>query len=219
MTGLFLSGNNTLFSATGFEAVSNTLIRFTPPFTNLATGSGILVVQSPDGQGTSEAFGGAITIIPTIGISSFPNRAGSSFGKPEAITGESLDMTGSGFLETNTVEFNAPDKSVEASFTILSDSGISVTIPQGITEGQEISLTIQGVSGDTFTTTDKFTIIPDNPAIEFNVVSGRAAPVKSDSTRTSMFTIVETIGGIDYYVTKMVNPDGDEVIFATDKVS
>ena len=69
MTGLFLSGNNTLFSATGFEAISNTLIRFTPPFANLTTGSGILVVQSPDGQGTSEASGGAITIIPTIGIS------------------------------------------------------------------------------------------------------------------------------------------------------
>ena len=219
VTGLFLSGNNSLFSATGFEAISNTLIRFTPPFANLTTGSGILVVQSPDGQGTSEASGGAITIIPTIGVSSFPNRAGSSFGKPEAITGESLNMTGSGFLDTNTVEFNAPDKSVEASFTILSDSGISVTIPQGITEGQEVTLSIQGVSGDTFTTTDKFTIIPDNPAIEFNVVSGRAAPVKSDSTRTSMFTIVETIGGVDYYVTKMVNPDGDEVIFATDKVS
>ena len=174
------------------------------------TGSGFLVVESERGIGTSEISGGEVQIFHTVGISSFSPL--------EGITGSTVNIVGSGFSQARNVIFGAAGRSGNASFTINSDSGISATVPQfTITEGQDAEIKIEGLLTDNFTTSSRFTIIHDAPTVQFNVVSGRAAPTVG-TDRSAIFTIVENIGGTDYYVTKMVNPDGKEIIMNTEEV-
>ena len=212
VTGVFLSGSGLGVNvpANDFVNVSNNLIRFAPPFGPDVTGSGFLVVESERGIGTSEISGGEVQIFHTVGISSFSPL--------EGITGSTVNIVGSGFSQARNVIFGAVGRSGNASFTINSDSGISATVPQfTITEGQDAEIKIEGLLTDNFTTSSRFTIIHDAPTVQFNVVSGRAAPTVG-TDRSAIFTIVENIGGTDYYVTKMVNPDGKEIIMNTEEV-
>ena len=104
-----------------------------------------------------------------------------------------------------------------------------MTKPQGILEhelnenilvrgGRTNALVkLQGVLTDTLTAGERFTIIHDSPTVQFNVLSGRAAPQVS-SNHSAIFTIVENLNGVDYYVTKVINPDGREVVVNTEQV-
>ena len=86
-----------------------------------------------------------------------------------------------------------------------------------ISEGQDATITVKGIGEDQNTSSSRFTIIHDAPTVQFNVVSGRAAP-EVGASRSAIFTIVETIDGVDYYVTKMINPDGREIRMNTERV-
>ena len=212
VTGVFFSGSGegAIHAATDFTAETNTLIKFAAPFGSLATGSGFLVVQSAEGLATSEPSGIQVELISPIVIDSFSPL--------EGITGSTVNIFGSGFADTTDVVFTTVDHSGSASFTIDSSTGLSVIVPDyTISEGQDALITVRGFSTDNQTTSNRFTIIHDAPAVQFNVLSGRSAPAVGAS-RSAIFTIVETINGIDYYVTKMVNPDGKEIIMNTEQV-
>jgi len=91
-------------------------------------------------------------------------------------------------------------------------------VPQfSISEGQDAAITVKGLLTDQSLSNTRFTVIHDAPAIQFNVVSGRTAP-EVGTSRSAIFTIVETIDGVDYYVTKMINPDGREIRMNTERV-
>ena len=212
VTGLFISGsgNNTTTGTTNFVNISNTLIRFSSPFASARTTSGFLVVQSERGTATSELSGGLIELIDPIAINSFSPLQG--------ITGSTVNLVGSGFNNASEVTFTTINSSGSGSFTINSDSGVSVVVPQfTISEGQDATITVKGIQTDQSTASSRFTIIHDAPTVQFNVVSGRAAP-EVGADRSAIFTIVETIDGVDYYVTKMINPDGREIRINTEKV-
>ena len=212
VTGVFFSGSGegTIHAAADFIAETNNLIKFASPFSGLTTKSGFLVVKSPQGLATSEASGVLAELINPVVIDSFSPL--------EGITGSTVNIFGSGFAETTDVVFTTADHSGSASFTINSNTGLSVIVPDyTISEGQDASITIHGLLTDNQTTSNRFTIIHDSPTVQFNVLSGRSAPAVG-SSRSAIFTIVETINGIDYYVTKMVNPDGKEIIMNTEQV-
>ena len=212
VTGLFISGsgNNATTGTTNFVNISNTLIRFSSPFASARTTSGFLVVQSERGAATSELSGGLIELINPVVIDSFSPLQG--------ITGSTVNLVGSGFNNASEVTFTTVNSSGSGSFTINSDSGVSVVVPQfTISEGQDATITVKGVETDQSTASSRFTIIHDAPTVQFNVVSGRAAP-EVGADRSAIFTIVETIDGVDYYVTKMINPDGREIRMNTERV-
>ena len=211
VTGVFMSGsgNGTTTGTSNFENVTNRLIKFSFPF-NTSRESGFLVVQSDRGIATSELSGGLVQTIPPIAITSFSPL--------EGITGSTVNLVGSGFLDASVVNFETVDHSGNASFSINSDSGIAVTVPQfSISEGQDAAITVKGLLTDQSLSNTRFTVIHDAPAIQFNVVSGRTAP-EVGASRSAIFTIVETIDGVDYYVTKMINPDGREIRMNTERV-
>lgn len=211
VTGVFMSGsgNGTTTGTSNFENITNRLIKFSFPF-NTSRESGFLVVQSDRGIATSELSGGLVQTIPPIAITSFSPL--------EGITGSTVNLVGSGFLDASVVNFETVDHSGNASFSINSDSGIAVTVPQfSISEGQDAAITVKGLLTDQSLSNTRFTVIHDAPAIQFNVVSGRTAP-EVGTSRSAIFTIVETIDGVDYYVTKMINPDGREIRMNTERV-
>ena len=212
VTGLFISGsgNNATTGTTNFVNISNTLIRFSSPFASARTTSGFLVVQSERGTATSELSGGLIELINPVAIDSFSPLQG--------ITGSTVNLVGSGFNNASEVTFTTLNSSGSGSFTVNSDSGVSVVVPQfTVSEGQDATITVKGVDTDESTASSRFTIIHDAPTVQFNVVSGRAAP-EVGADRSAIFTIVETIDGVDYYVTKMINPDGREIRMNTERV-
>ena len=212
VTGVFISGsgNGTTTGTSNFVNLTNTLIRFSSPFAAAQSTSGFLVVQSERGTAVSELSGGLVELINTVGVTSFSPL--------EGITGSTVNLVGSGFTDASEVVFTTTNHSGTASFTINSDSGIAATVPQfTISEGQDATITVKGIGEDQNTSSSRFTIIHDAPTVQFNVVSGRAAP-EVGASRSAIFTIVETIDGVDYYVTKMINPDGREIRMNTEKV-
>ncbi len=212
VTGVFISGsgNGTTTGTSNFVNLTNTLIRFSSPFAAAQSTSGFLVVQSERGTAVSELSGGLIQLINTVGVTSFSPL--------EGITGSTVNLVGSGFTDASEVVFTTTNHSGAASFTINSDSGIAATVPQfTISEGQDATITVKGIGEDQNTSSSRFTIIHDAPTVQFNVVSGRAAP-EVGASRSAIFTIVETIDGVDYYVTKMINPDGREIRMNTERV-
>lgn len=222
VTGVFFSGSGyigdtlqpsgTLHAASGFVTESNRVIRFQPPFGSIETGSGFLVVQSPQGQADSTTSGGLVQLIPALELET-PN-----FSVSEGTTGSTFNISGSGFSYLDKVFIQTVQHSGEADFTITSSTGAQITVPQfTISEGQDALVKLQGVLTDSLTAGERFTIIHDSPTVQFNVLSGRAAPQVS-SNHSAIFTIVENLNGVDYYVTKVINPDGREVVVNTEQV-
>ena len=212
VTGVFISGSGagTITGTSDFVNVTNKLIRFSAPFSSLEVGSGFLVVDGPRGTATSQISGGQIELIRPVSITSFSPL--------EGITGSTVNLVGSGFNDASEVVFTTVSSSGNASFTINSDSGIAAIVPKfTISEGQDATITVKGVQTDQQTASNRFTVIHDAPTVQFNVVSGRAAP-EVGANRSAIFTVVETIDGVDYYVTKMINPDGREIRMNTERV-
>ena len=212
VTGVFISGSGagTITGTSDFVNVTNKLIRFSFPSSSLEVGSGFLVVDSSRGIATSQISGGQIEIIRPVSVTSFSPL--------EGITGSTVNLVGSGFNDASEVVFTTVSSSGNASFTVNSDSGIAAVVPKfTISEGQDATITVKGVQTDQQTASNRFTVIHDAPTVQFNVVSGRAAP-EVGANRSAIFTVVETIDGVDYYVTKMINPDGREIRMNTERV-
>ena len=212
VTGVFISGSGAgaITGTSDFVNVTNKLIRFSFPSSSLEVGSGFLVVDSSRGIATSQISGGQIEIIRPVSVTSFSPL--------EGITGSTVNLVGSGFNDASEVVFTTVSSSGNASFTINSDSGIAAIVPKfTISEGQDATITVKGVQTDQQTASNRFTVIHDAPTVQFNVVSGRAAP-EVGANRSAIFTVVETIDGVDYYVTKMINPDGREIRMNTERV-
>jgi hypothetical protein len=134
------------------------------------------------------------------------------------------------------ISFEAENYTGEANATVYSSIYATTTVPTlSLLEGRDITLRAHGLLTDQVIVNNtgvglvgvddailsyrpyKFRVIPDTPAIQFNVLSGRGAP-ETGPSRSSMFTIVQNIGGTDYYVTKIINPDGKEIIMNTEQV-
>jgi len=238
VTGVFFSGSGSgvLHQASSFKASSNTLLQFAPPFGaygaigdgstgSALTGSGYLIVKSPQGDVTSEDSFGQIELIQPVSFDSFSPLEGITGSDVYLIDNLTAGLGGS-LLHTSKVTFETVDHAGEADFVIDSRARVTATVPQfSIAEGQDALITIHGVLTDKVTSAnvlsyyhpdnDRFTVVHDSPTVQFNVLSGRVAP-EVGSSRSAIFTIVESIDGIDYYVTKMINPDGKEVIINTE---
>lgn len=228
ITGLFFSGTGAAVNAgdhstmafhskatsANFVAESNTLIRFEPIFNTPAgleiiTGTGFLVVESSNGSANSMLSGGIIQLVTPLDVDE------GSMTQLEGVTGSTFNISGSGMNSVTSVVIKTQDHEGNADFTATADSGMAITIPKfSIAEGQDALVTINGLLTDNYVFDQRYTIIHDAPTVQFNVLSGRSAP-EQQSSRSSIFTIVETIDEVDYYVTKMVQPDGQEVIINT----
>jgi hypothetical protein len=228
ITGLFFSGTGAAVNAgdhstmafhskaasANFVAESNTLIRFEPIFNTPAgleiiTGTGFLVVESSNGSANSMLSGGIIELVTPLDVDE------GSMTQLEGVTGSTFNISGSGMNSVTSVVIKTQDHEGNADFTATADSGMAITIPKfSIAEGQDALVTINGLLTDNYVFDQRYTIIHDAPTVQFNVLSGRSAP-EQQSSRSSIFTIVETIDEVDYYVTKMVQPDGQEVIINT----
>ena len=104
----------------------------------------------------------------------------------EGITGSTVNLVGSGFNDASEVVFTTVSSSGNTSFTINSDSGIAAIVPKfTISEGQDATITVKGVQTDQQTASNRFTVIHDAP-VQFNVVSGRAAP-EVGANRSSIY--------------------------------
>ena len=134
------------------------------------------------------------------------------------------------------ISFETENYTGEANVTVYSRAYATTTVPTvSILEGRDVTLRAHGLLTDQVIVNNtgvglvgvdddvsayrpyRFRVIPDTPAVQFNVLSGRGAP-ETGPSRSSMFTIVENIDGVDYYVTKIINPDGREIIMNTEKV-
>lgn len=244
VTGVFFSGYTgapELQEAASFTALSNNLIQFAPPFGNYGatgwggiTGSGDIIVKAPQGDATTAGMSqsGAF-LIPPLSVDAFLPQEGT--------TGTVINLHDSvapaGTLEhLSKVSFEAENYTGEANVTVYSRVYATTTVPTlSLLEGRDITLRAHGLLTDQVIVNNtgvglvgvddasgsykpyKFRVIPDTPAIQFNVLSGRGAP-ETGPSRSSMFTIVENLGGTDYYVTKIINPDGKEIIMNTEQV-
>ncbi len=244
VTGVFFSGytgSPALEEAADFVALSNNLIQFTPPFGSYGatgsagiTGSGDIIVKAPRGDATTAGMSqsGAF-LIPPISVDVFLPQEGT--------TGTVINLhdhiTPEGTLgHLSKISFEAENYTGEANATVYSSIYATTTVPSlSLLEGRDITLRAHGLLTDQVIVNNtgvglvgvddailsyrpyKFRVIPDTPAIQFNVLSGRGAP-ETGPSRSSMFTIVQNIDGVDYYVTKIINPDGREIIMNTEKV-
>ena len=244
VTGVFFSGytgSPALEEAADFVALSNNLIQFAPPFGSYGatgsagiTGSGDIIVKAPRGDATTAGMSqsGAF-LIPPISVDVFLPQEGT--------TGTVINLhdhiTPEGTLgHLSKISFEAENYTGEANATVYSSIYATTTVPTlSLLEGRDITLRAHGLLTDQVIVNNtgvglvdvddailsyrpyKFRVIPDTPAIQFNVLSGRGAP-ETGPSRSSMFTIVQNIDGVDYYVTKIINPDGREIIMNTEKV-
>ena len=244
VTGVFFSGYTgapELQGAAGFTALSNSLIQFAPPFGSYGaigwegiTGSGDIIVKAPQGDATTaEMSQSGAFLIPPLSVDVFLPQ--------EGITGTVINLhdhiTPEGTLgHLSKISFEAENYTGEANATVYSSIYATTTVPTlSLLEGRDITLRAHGLLTDQVIVNNtgvglvdvddailsyrpyKFRVIPDTPAIQFNVLSGRGAP-ETGPSRSSMFTIVQNIGGTDYYVTKIINPDGKEIIMNTEQV-
>jgi hypothetical protein len=244
VTGVFFSGytgSPALQGAADFVALSNNLIQFASPFGSYGatgsagiTGSGDIIIKSPEGDATTAGMSqsGAF-LIPPISVDVFLPQEGT--------TGSVINLhdhvVPNGTLEyLSEISFEAENYTGSASVTVHSSSYATTTVPTvSLLEGRDVTLKAHGLLTDQVIVNNtgvglvgvdddvsvyrpyRFRVIPDTPAVQFNVLSGRGAP-ETGPSRSSMFTIVENIDGVDYYVTKIINPDGREIIMNTEKV-
>ena len=117
-----------------FTVNSDTQLQATVP---AGATSGKIAVTSPSGTGTSSADFGVI-VAPAI----------SSFSPTSGVVGTVVTLTGTGFVATTAVAFNGR---AAATFTVNSNTQITVTVPTGATTGK-ISVTTPG--GTALTATD-----------------------------------------------------------------
>lgn len=244
VTGVFFSGytgSPALQGAADFVVLSNNLIQFASPFGSYGatgsagiTGSGDIIIKSPEGDATTAGMSqsGAF-LIPPISVDVFLPQEGT--------TGSVINLhdhvVPNGTLEyLSEISFEAENYTGSASVTVHSSSYATTTVPTvSLLEGRDVTLKAHGLLTDQVIVNNtgvglvgvdddvsvyrpyRFRVIPDTPAVQFNVLSGRGAP-ETGPSRSSMFTIVENIDGVDYYVTKIINPDGREIIMNTEKV-
>ena len=244
VTGVFFSGytgSPALEQAADFVALSNNLIQFAPPFgsygaTGLAgiTGSGDIIIKSPEGDATTAGMSqsGAF-LIPPISVDVFLPQEGTT----GSVINLHDNVAPAGTLDyVSKISFETENYTGEANVTVYSRAYATTTVPTAsILEGRDVTLRAYGLLTDQVIVNNtgvglvgvdddvsayrpyRFRVIPDTPAVQFNVLSGRGAP-ETGPSRSSMFTIVENIDGVDYYVTKIINPDGREIIMNTEKV-
>ena len=244
VTGVFFSGytgSPALEQAADFVALSNNLIQFAPPFgsygaTGLAgiTGSGDIIIKSPEGDATTAGMSqsGAF-LIPPISVDVFLPQEGTT----GSVINLHDNVAPAGTLDyLSKISFETENYTGEANVTVYSRAYATTTVPTAsILEGRDVTLRAYGLLTDQVIVNNtgvglvgvdddvsayrpyRFRVIPDTPAVQFNVLSGRGAP-ETGPSRSSMFTIVENIDGVDYYVTKIINPDGREIIMNTEKV-
>ena len=247
VTGVFFSGytgSPVLEQAADFVALSNNLIQFAPPFGSYGatgsagiTGSGDIIIKSPEGDATTAGMSqsGAFLIAP-LSVDVFSPHEGTT-GTVINLYDNHTSVGGAASLDyLSKISFETENYTGEANVTVYSRAYATTTVPTvSLFEGREATLRAHGLLTDQVIVNNtgaglagvddgvfaykpyKFRVIPDTPAVQFNVLSGRGAP-ETGPSRSSMFTIVENIDGVDYYVTKIINPDGREIIMNTEKV-
>jgi hypothetical protein len=144
-TAVAFNGRSASFSVT-----SSTAIQATVP---AGATTGPLSVTTPGGTATST---GAFTVIPPPSITSFAPTSGP--------VGTIVAINGANFTGATAVAFNG----VSATFSVVSDTAIQTTVPDGATTGP-VSVT---TSAGTATSTSAFTVIPPPAIASFAPASG-----------------------------------------------
>jgi len=137
--------------AATFSVVSGTRITATVP-TGATTGK--IAVTTPGGTATSAA---SFTVIPAPAITYFTPTSGPA--------GTAVTLIGSALSGATAVSFNG----AEATFSLISDTQITATVPAGATSGS-IAVTTPGGSGSSAAS---FTVIPTPTIVKLNRTSGR----------------------------------------------
>ncbi len=177
--------NATKIRATVPVGATSGKIRLTTPVGTIASTSNFIVTPSP---------------LPTI--TSLSTISGAS--------GDSVTITGTGFIGTSTVKFNGLPTS---SFTVLSDTQITAIVPVGATTGK-ITVTTPGgtaTSASTFTVVVGSTLKDDfDPIVDFpqwsainlgfantlcGAVSGKALYFSGTGARSATTRTLNTQGG------------------------
>jgi hypothetical protein len=166
-----------------FTVVNGTTITFTVP---AGGNSGNVVVTTPGGSTTGVPF--VVTIPPTL----------TNLSRITGPVGTAITLSGTGFTTATTVTFNG----TAATFTVLNDTRITTTVPNGATTGNVVVTSPNGSSnGLLFTVTGLATTNAN--ASEFSVwpnpVAGKGALhitlATSNATNTSL-TLHNVLGQV-----------------------
>jgi uncharacterized repeat protein (TIGR03803 family) len=162
-TSVVLAGNNFTgassirfngIDASSFMVNSDTQITATVP---AGATTGTIAVITPSGIGVST---GNFTVIPAPTINSFTPTSGP--------VGTAVLITGSNLTGATRVSFNGVNA---VSYTVNSDTQITVTVPTGATTGTLTVIT----PGGTATSASSFTVLPAPTISSFSPVSGPIA--------------------------------------------
>ena len=140
-------------AATTFTVGSDTSITVTVPS---GAASGTIAITTPGGTGSSP---GAFTVLAPPVIASFTPASG--------LAGAQVTLTGTGFTGATSVQFNG---TAASTFTIGSDTAITVTVPAGAATGP-ITVTAPGGTG---ASAGSFTVLLPPVVTSFTPASGPA---------------------------------------------
>lgn len=140
ITGTGFSGTTVVAfngASAGFSVVSSTQIT---AIVSRTASTGKIVVTAPGGSIVSEDI---FTVLPPTRLTSFTPTDGT--------VGTTVTLSGAGFTGATSVKFNG----VSATFSVVSDTQISATVPAGAASGP---ITVTGPTG-TGTSTASFTVM------------------------------------------------------------
>ncbi len=149
---LFTGSTAVSFNGTAqptFTVVNDTTITTTVP---VGATTGTVSVTNPYGTGTSSS---TFTVIPAPTVTGLSTTSGT--------IGASVTITGTGFTWATQVQFNTTN----ATFTVVSNTSITCTVPAGATSG---AITVTNPAGNASSAT--FTVIPAPSVTSFTPGTG-----------------------------------------------